>query len=82
MGLAKRELERLQELDDAALQIAAKVGAITIDHETDEATYNADDEADKHAYALGMTLQKAGKLDGSPKEVAAAIKQALDDAAY
>jgi hypothetical protein len=79
MGMAKREWERWEDLTAKARIIAEEVGAISIDSDTDEAEYNYDVEADRHAYARATILWKAGKLDGTRKEVVEAVKDALDN---
>lgn len=75
MGFVKSEFERLEELAIHAVRIVREVGAVTVYR--GESTYQWDSDADRHAYARAMILTRAGKLNCTPKEAAAAIKRAL-----
>jgi hypothetical protein len=80
MSFVKREFERWQELTQAAQSIAERVGAITVDPDTDEVEYNYDQNPDRHAYAAATRQYNAGRLNGTREEVVAAVKHVLDTA--
>ena len=83
MGHQKRELERLEDLEQFAIQIAKDAVAVKScewpGH--DECYTNQyDDDANKRAYAIGTNRWKAGGVPGTREEFMDAIKQAIDDA--
>ncbi len=81
MSRAKREMERLEGLTDAATSIALKTGAIA-ECEFHDGIYidQEDDEAVSHAYALATNKVKAGEVDGTREEMMEAVKEAIGSA--
>jgi hypothetical protein len=81
MGQAKREMERLDGLRSDAERLLLKTGAISkCEFHDDVLLDQMDDDAKKHAYALGANEVKAGKIDGTHKELMDAIDSVASDA--
>jgi hypothetical protein len=78
MGQAKREAERLEDLDQAIEAIAIGVGAFARDEYTDEVTSNSDEDADKQVYVKAFKRWARGKLDASAGEVFSAVEKVLE----
>jgi len=74
-------MERKDGLENAAIAIAIKTGVIE-ECEFHPGTYVdlGDDEAEKNAYAVGMSMLKNGEIDFKRDELKVAIKSAFDNA--
>jgi hypothetical protein len=82
MGLAKRELERHDSLREQAIVAAVEAGALSrCDAHEEVLLHQSDDEAEKHAYALGTNMHKKGEVDGTRQEFMDSIKSVLEEAA-
>jgi hypothetical protein len=81
MSKVKRELERIEGLQQTAIEIALETGAIE-ECEIHEGSYidQYDSEAVSKTYAIGTNKVKSGEIDGTHEEMMEAIKSAIDDA--
>lgn len=83
MGMAKAELARIEGLHFQAINLLEETGAVSrCDFHEDYYESNDDDDALKHAYALGTIMVRDGKVDGSRTEFMEAIKRAHDEAGW
>jgi hypothetical protein len=81
MGMAKKEMMRLQELEAHAMGVLVQAKAVEECPIHDGMFINQDDpDAVKHAYAIGTNLVKAGSVDGTREEFLGSIKSALESA--
>lgn len=79
MGMAKREMERHDDLVAQAIGVALQAKAIKECPIHDEVYLDAEDpEANRHAYAIGTNMVKAGKIEATREEFMDAIKEAID----
>jgi hypothetical protein len=81
MGQAKKEMMRLEDLQDVAMGVACKAKAVK-ECEWHEGIFIdlGDPDAGKLAYAIGTKMFKDGEVDGTREEFMAAIKSALETA--
>ena len=85
MSQIKREMERLEHLRIAAIEVAKQAGAVkecSFPGHSDCILDQCDDDANKLAYAIGTNRWKAGEIDGTREDFMDAIKEAIEMALY
>jgi hypothetical protein len=83
MGRAKEEMMRQEGLYFTAINLLEETGAVSrCEFHEEFYSDNGDEDALKHAYALGTIWVRDGKVDGEREEFMTAIKAAYDDAGY
>lgn len=83
MSQVKREMERIESLEQQAIAVAKEANAIKecgFPGHSDCFLSQWDDDANRHAYAIGTNRWKAGEVDGTREEFMDAIKEAIDTA--
>lgn len=81
MGQMKRELERREGLDAAAVNVLRATKALKGCRRHEEINIDQwDFDAVKHAYAAGTIKWKAGEIDGTREEFMEAIEEAIEEA--
>ena len=78
MGIAKRMFEEHQDRLAAIESIAIEQKALVYNKERDEATSNADPDADRDVYASVFRAWADGKIDGTADEIFEAVKAILE----
>lgn len=81
VGQAKAEMMRLQDMRGPATVVALKANAVGHCELHDDMILEVfDDDAEKHAYAIGAAMVEGGEIDGTHQEFMDSIKSVIDEA--
>lgn len=83
MGRAKEEMMRREGLYYSAVDVLVETEAVSrCEFHEDFYGDNGDEEALRHAYALGTNWVKDGRVDATREEFMTAIKTAYDESGF
>jgi hypothetical protein len=79
MGQAKKDMMRRDDMENIAMGVLVKAGAVK-ECDLHEGIYldNEDPDAVNKAYAIGTNLWKSGEIDGDREEFMESIKNAYE----